>query len=67
MEFRVVRWFVGEGEHVSQHQRLVEVITDHATVEIPAPSAGRVTAIVAAAGELVRIDQPLCQLDPDCE
>jgi len=42
VEGEVVRWLVQEGDQVREDQPLVEVMTDKATVEIPAPRAGRV-------------------------
>ena len=48
-EGEIVKWLVSEGDTVAEHQAVVEVMTDKATVEIPAPAAGRVAALKAAA------------------
>jgi len=54
-EGEIVRWLVKEGEAVEEHQPVVEVMTDKATVEIPAPAAGTIAKIRAQAGEVVPI------------
>ena len=41
-EGEIVRWLVQEGDHVRPDQPLVEVETDKAVVEIPAPRAGTI-------------------------
>jgi pyruvate dehydrogenase E2 component (dihydrolipoamide acetyltransferase) len=54
-EGEIVKWLVKEGDTVAEHQPVVEVMTDKATVEIPAPAAGVITAIKAKAGQVVPI------------
>jgi len=54
-EGEIVKWLVKEGDTVAEHQSVVEVMTDKATVEIPAPAAGVITAIKAKAGQVVPI------------
>ena len=39
-EGEIVKWLVAEGDAVQEHQSVVEVMTDKATVEVPAPAAG---------------------------
>src|SRR5262249_21263801 len=39
-EGTVTRWLVSQGDYVSRDQTLVEVATDKADTEIPAPAAG---------------------------
>src|SRR5437763_5155168 len=51
VEGEVVRWLVKEGDRLREDQPMVEVMTDKATVEIPAPRAGRVARILAAEGK----------------
>ena len=54
-EGEIVKWLVKEGETVAEHQPVVEVMTDKATVEIPAPAAGVITALKAKPGQVVPI------------
>src|SRR3990172_8169419 len=53
-EGEVVRWLVNEGDPVKEEQLMVEVMTDKATVQIPSPWSGRVTKLLAKAGEVVK-------------
>ena len=54
-EAEIDRWLVKEGQDVSEDEPLVEVITDKATVEIPSPYAGMVSAIHVKDGEIVPV------------
>jgi pyruvate dehydrogenase E2 component (dihydrolipoamide acetyltransferase) len=54
-EGEIVSWLVKVGEAVSEGQDMVEVMTDKATVTIPSPVAGSVTAINAKDGETVAV------------
>jgi len=54
-EGEIVKWLVQEGETVAEHQPVVEVMTDKATVEIPAPASGTVTSLKVKAGQVVPI------------
>jgi pyruvate dehydrogenase E2 component (dihydrolipoamide acetyltransferase) len=62
-EGEIVQWLVAEGDAVAEHQAVVEVMTDKATVEIPAPAAGRVTRFLAAAGEVIPVGQVIFHLE----
>jgi pyruvate dehydrogenase E2 component (dihydrolipoamide acetyltransferase) len=61
-EGEIVKWLVKEGDTVIEHQPVVEVMTDKATVEIPAPAAGVITALRARAGQVVPIGTVLFDL-----
>lgn len=63
LEGTVSRWLVREGDYVKREQPLLEVATDKADTEIPAPTAGRVSRIVVAAGTVVAKEGLLCQID----
>ena len=55
----IVRWLVAQGDRVRADQPLVEVETDKAVVEIPAPRAGRILQLPLAAGETILVGQIL--------
>jgi 2-oxoisovalerate dehydrogenase E2 component (dihydrolipoyl transacylase) len=64
-EVELVDWHVAVGDLVREDQVIAEVMTDKATVEIPAPVGGTVLALggevgakLAVGGELARIDVP---------
>ena len=58
-EAEIVRWLAGVGEHVAADQPLVEVETDKAVTEIPAPYGGVVLYQGAAAGEVLAVGEIL--------
>ncbi|MBX6322851.1 MAG: 2-oxo acid dehydrogenase subunit E2, partial [Rhodospirillaceae bacterium] len=58
-EAEIVAWHVGEGDHVTADQPLLSVETDKAVVEIPAPWAGRIAALRARPGDVVKVGTPL--------
>ncbi|WP_394826215.1 dihydrolipoamide acetyltransferase family protein [Pendulispora albinea] len=62
-EGTITKWLVREGEYVLKDQPLVEIGTDKADSELPAPSAGRVTKILAKEGDVLPVNAVLCQLD----
>ena len=62
-EGEVVRWLVAEGDAVVLNQPIVEVETAKAVVEIPAPFAGTVRKLHAAAGDTVEVGAPLISVD----
>ncbi|HZL17422.1 MAG TPA: dihydrolipoamide acetyltransferase family protein, partial [Polyangia bacterium] len=63
VEGEVVRWLVKEGDLLREDQPMVEVMTDKATVEIPAPRAGRVTRRIYAEGQSCPVGKVLIELD----
>ena len=62
----IVRWLVAQGDEVRADQPLVEVETDKAVVEIPAPRAGTILRLPVAAGETIEVGEILAVIgDPD--
>jgi pyruvate dehydrogenase E2 component (dihydrolipoamide acetyltransferase) len=62
-EAEVMRWLVAPGDHVERDQPIVEIQTDKALVEIPAPEAGTVSKLAAEVGAIVKVGQLLFVLD----
>ena len=58
-EGEIVRWLVKEGDQVRPDQPLVEVETDKAVVEIPAPRAGTILRMAVGAGEKIQVGEVL--------
>src|SRR5438132_2442146 len=54
-EAEVVRWLVKPGDSVKRGQPLLEVMTDKATMEVPAPFAGKITAVHGKPGETIKV------------
>ena len=61
----VLEWRVAEGEAVREHEPLVEVQTDKATVEIPAPVTGTLVRRGVAAGDSVAVGGLLAVLESE--
>jgi len=62
-EGEIVRWLVQVGDTVRAHQPLVEMETDKAVVEIPAPCAGVVKELRGAEGETVPVGTVLAVIE----
>ncbi len=62
-EGEIVKWHVAEGAEVKEHQTVVEVMTDKATVEVPSPAPGKVVSLLAAEGETVPVGQVIFKLE----
>ncbi len=63
VEGTVGRWLVEEGEQVTKDQPLVEILTDKADSEVPAPSGGVVVKIHAAVDDILSVGDTLCEID----
>ncbi len=59
VECEVVTWRVSEGDEIAEDQPIVDVMTDKAMVEIPAPEAGRITRFFHPQGDIARVHEPL--------
>jgi 2-oxoisovalerate dehydrogenase E2 component (dihydrolipoyl transacylase) len=64
VECELVTWRVQEGDLIAEDQPVVDVMTDKALVEIPAPKAGRVTRLYYAEGETAKVHSPLFAILP---
>ena len=62
-EAEIVAWHVAPGQVIREEDPLVDVMTDKATVELPAPVAGTVVAINGAPGERRPVGSELVILD----
>jgi 2-oxoisovalerate dehydrogenase E2 component (dihydrolipoyl transacylase) len=61
-EAEVVEWMVKVGDLVAEDQVLASVMTDKATVEIPAPAAGKITELGAEIGQTLAVGSMLARL-----
>jgi 2-oxoglutarate dehydrogenase E2 component (dihydrolipoamide succinyltransferase) len=62
VEATLGKWLVKEGDRVEHDQPLVEVTTDKADAELPAPAAGVVEKILVAEGAVVRVGTVLARI-----
>ena len=61
-EATIGRWFKKPGDVVEADEPLVELETDKVTIEVPAPSAGILSAIAAKDGETVPVGAVLGEI-----
>jgi len=64
-EADLVRWLVGPGEAVKRGQPLLEVMTDKATMEVPAPFAGKITTVGGEPGARLKVGQTILTYQQD--
>ena len=62
-EVELVAWHVQPGDAVTADQPLADVMTDKATVEIPAPMAGTVLACGGEVGQTLAVGSELLRLE----
>ncbi len=63
VEATISRWLKKEGDRVSSGETLVELETDKVTVEVPALKAGVITKLYKQEGDVVAVNDVLCDLD----
>ena len=64
-EIEVANIYVAVGDHVDVDERVLEVATDKANMEIVAPAAGVVTEILVSLGQIVDADQVLAVVETE--
>jgi 2-oxoisovalerate dehydrogenase E2 component (dihydrolipoyl transacylase) len=62
-EGTIERWLVKEGDTVEQYDPHFEVVTDKVNAEVPAEVAGKITKIMVADGETVKVGTPLAEIE----
>ncbi len=62
-EAEAVRWLVEPGDAVKPGQTLLEVLTDKATMEVPAPFAGVVQSLLVEPGQKLEIGQAILEYE----
>ncbi len=54
-EVQIAQWLKGEGEQVQKDENIVELETDKATLELPAPVSGILKGIVKKVGDMANV------------
>ena len=60
----VLSILVQVGDEIAAEQGIIELETDKATMEVPAPEAGRITEILVSEGDTVAIGAPIATIEP---
>ncbi|MCP3427533.1 2-oxo acid dehydrogenase subunit E2 [Opacimonas viscosa] len=69
VECELLEWLVSEGQVIQEDDPVAEVMTDKATVQIPAMHSGTVAKLYYQVGDIAKVHAPLFALIPDehCE
>lgn len=57
IEVELVQWLVKPGDRVKRGQPMLEVLSDKATMEVPAAFAGQITSTLAEAGSKIKVGE----------
>jgi 2-oxoisovalerate dehydrogenase E2 component (dihydrolipoyl transacylase) len=63
VECELLEWLVCEGDSIIEDQPVAEVMTDKATVQIPAMFSGTVKKLYYHAGEIAQVHKPLFAME----
>jgi multifunctional 2-oxoglutarate metabolism enzyme len=62
-EGTVAKWLKQPGDAVREGEGLVEVTTDKVDAEVPSPASGRLSKILADAGQTIAVGAPLAEIE----
>lgn len=65
VECELLEWLIEEGDVIEEDQPVAEVMTDKATVQIPAMYSGTVKKLHYKVGEIAKVHEPLFAMDVD--
>ena len=63
-EVQIGQWLKAEGEWVAADESIVDLETEKASVEVPAPEAGYIRNIRKQAEEFAMVDDVICEIEP---
>jgi 2-oxoglutarate dehydrogenase E2 component (dihydrolipoamide succinyltransferase) len=66
-EVQISEWLKSEGDEVTEDQSVAVVDSEKTTFELPAPKSGRLTKILHAAGDTVRVGEVVAEMESDGE
>jgi 2-oxoglutarate dehydrogenase E2 component (dihydrolipoamide succinyltransferase) len=67
VEGTIGKWLVSVGQSVSKDEPLVEILTDKADSEVPAPVSGVVTKLLASEDDIIAVGDAICEIDENAE
>jgi 2-oxoglutarate dehydrogenase E2 component (dihydrolipoamide succinyltransferase) len=67
VEGTIGKWLVSVGQSVAKDEPIVEILTDKADNELPAPVAGVVTQLFAAEDDIIAVGDPICEIDENAQ
>ena len=66
-EVQIGQWLIEEGQWVQRDETVVELETDKASLDLPAPVAGLLTKVLKGNGEDAEIGETIALIDPDAK
>ena len=66
-EAEIVAWHVKVGDAVEEDQRIADMMTDKATVEMESPATGKVVAVAGEEGDVISIGSMLVEIETEDE
>ena len=66
-EAEIVAWHVQPGARIDEETRLVDVMTDKATVEVESPVSGTVVEVAGEIGSMVPVGATLAVIETEAE
>ena len=67
VEGTIGKWLVSVGQSVAKDEPIVEILTDKADSELPAPVAGVITQLLAAEDDIIAVGDPICEIDENAQ
>ena len=61
-EVQIGSWFKKEGEPIERDEPLVEIESDKATLELPAPVSGTLSKVLKKKGEMARVGDLIAEI-----
>jgi len=62
-EATVSFWIVQEGDEVGEGDDLVEMLTDKANFNVPAPCSGKVSKIAVQENDVIKVGDLICEIE----
>ncbi|HCG91919.1 MAG TPA: branched-chain alpha-keto acid dehydrogenase subunit E2, partial [Dehalococcoidia bacterium] len=62
-EADVLKVLVAPGDAINTDDPIIEIETEKATVEVPAPHAGSITEVLVAAGDTIKVGQDIVSIE----
>lgn len=62
-EGEIVEWKVKVGDKIQADHTMVEVMTDKATIEVPAPASGTIKTLKYKVGDIAKVGAPLIEIE----
>lgn len=67
VEAEVLQWYVKPGDSVTEDQPVVDMMTDKASVEVPAPVSGKVISITGEPGDMLAVGSELIVFETEAD